>query len=128
MPSAVSVPLKPLFGCDNQCSEKPLSSGSWLLWWLMKEMKHIRPTCVRSVSTNTSRQTEKNRCQMCSGGRWWKEGVSRKDVDNYGERNIIAWQVGILSPRKQQSKEVPRAGRRRKAGRNTRSLAAMTPP
>ena len=26
VPSAVSVPLKPLFRCDNQCSEKTLSS------------------------------------------------------------------------------------------------------
>ena len=25
IPSAVSVPLKPLFRCDNQCSEKTLS-------------------------------------------------------------------------------------------------------
>ena len=25
VPSAVSVPLKPLFRCDNQCSEKTLS-------------------------------------------------------------------------------------------------------
>ena len=30
--SAVSVPLKPLFRCDNQCSEKTLS-----YWQLVKE-------------------------------------------------------------------------------------------
>ena len=29
VPSAVSVPLKPLFRCDRQCSEKTLSFGSW---------------------------------------------------------------------------------------------------
>ena len=72
VPSAISVPQKPLFRCDNQCSEKNSALGSWLRWWSMKVMKHMRPTCVRSVSTNTCRQKLKNRCQMCSGDRWWK--------------------------------------------------------
>ena len=72
LPSAVSVPLKPLFRCDNHCTEKTLSYWQLVSVWLMKEMKHKRPTCVRSVPTNTCRQKEKNRCHMCSGDRWWK--------------------------------------------------------
>ena len=48
-------------------------------------------------------------------GRMWKM---------MGKEPYIAWDVGILSPRKKQSKEVSRAGLRRKAGRNTRSVAA----
>ena len=54
VPSAVSVPLKPLFRCDKQCSEKTLT------YW------------HRSVSTNTCKEKEKNRRQMCSGDRLWK--------------------------------------------------------
>ena len=32
-----------------------------------------------------------------------KESVSRKDVENDGERTIFAWDVRTLSPRKKQS-------------------------
>ena len=53
-------------------TKRPSATGSWLLWWSMKVMKNTGPTCVRSVSTNTCRQKEKNRCQTCSGDRWWK--------------------------------------------------------
>ena len=49
-----------------------------------------------------------DKCEVETGG--GKEGVSRKDVENDGERTIFAWDVGILSPRKKQSKEVSRAG------------------
>ena len=86
-------------------------------------MKQIRPTFLRSVS-NTCRQKEKTRCQMCSGDRWWKRRRTTKRCGNDWESTIFAWDVGILPPRKKQSKEFPRAGRRRKAGRNTRSVAA----
>ena len=47
---------------------------------------------------------------MSSGDKWWKEGVSRKDAENDGERTIFAWDVGAMSPTKKQSKEVLRAG------------------
>ena len=53
VPSAISVPLKPLFRCDIQCSEKTLSYWQLASVVVMKAMKHTRPTCVRSVSTNT---------------------------------------------------------------------------
>ena len=48
------------------------------------------------------------KCAVETGG--GKECVSRKDVENDGERNIFAWDVGALSPRKKQSKEVSRTG------------------
>ena len=55
----------------------------------------------------------------------WRQVVERKRiVENDGERTICTWDVGIFPPRKKQSKEVPRVGRRRKAGRNSRSMAA----
>ena len=31
-PSAISVPRKPMFRCDNQCRKNPSASGSWRLW------------------------------------------------------------------------------------------------
>ena len=58
--SAVSVPLKLLFRCDNQCIEKKSAMGSLRRWRPMKVMKHTRPTSVRSVSTNTCGQKEKS--------------------------------------------------------------------
>ena len=48
------------------------------------------------------------KCAVEAGG--GKEGVPRKDVENDGKRTICTWDVGILSPRKKQSKEVSRAG------------------
>ena len=53
-----------------------------------------------------------------------KEGVSWKNVENDGTRTIFALDVGTFLPRKTQSNAVSRAGRRRKAGRNTGSMAA----
>ena len=47
----MSVPLRPLFRCDKQYSEKTLSFWKLASVVVKKEMKHIRPTCVRSVST-----------------------------------------------------------------------------
>ena len=47
-----------------------------------------------------------------------------EECGNDGKRTIFAWDEGIFSPRKKQSKEVSRAGRRRKVGRNTTSMAA----
>ena len=57
----------------------------------MKETKHKRQTCVRSVSTNSCRQEENNRFELCSGDRWWKRSI----VEGCGkcwERTIFAWE------------------------------------
>ena len=40
-----------------------------------------------------------------------KKAYRGRDVENDWERRKLAWDVVILSPRKKQSKEVPRAGR-----------------
>ena len=55
------------------------------------------------------------KCAVETGG--GKEGVSRKDVENDGERTMFAWDVRILSPRTKQSKEFSSA-------RNTKSVTA----
>ena len=45
-------------------------------------------------------------------------------MENDWERKLFAWDVGALSPRKKQSKDVSRASSRRDAGKNTRSVEA----
>ena len=79
---------------------RPSAIGSWLLCWLMKEMFQQTPAGKRR------KHAVKRAVETCGG----KEGVSRNDVENDGERTIFAWDVGILSPRNKQSKEVSRAG------------------
>ena len=74
VPSAVSVPLKPLFRCDISAAKRPSATGSWLLCWSMKVMKHTRPTCVRSVSTNTCMQKEKKPLSNVQ----WRQVVEKK--------------------------------------------------
>ena len=53
-----------------------------------------------------------------------KRAVETGGVENDGQRTICTWDVGIFPSRKKRNKEVSRAGRRRKAGKNTRSMAA----
>ena len=53
-------------------------------------MKHTRPTCVRSVSTNTPADKRRKTAVKCAvevgGG---KEGVPQKDLENDGKRTIL---------------------------------------
>ena len=51
VPSVISVPLKPLFHCDNQCSEKTSASGSWRRWCYGKVRNHTRPIYARNATT-----------------------------------------------------------------------------
>ena len=112
VPSAVSVPPKPLFRRDNQCSEKTLN------YWQLASVvvndgdeAYMTNLCQKCFYKHLQPKGEKTavKCAVETGG--GKEGVSRKDVENDGERNIFAWDVGILSPRKKKHiKEVSRAG------------------
>ena len=72
VPSAVSVrvPLKPLFRCDNQCSEKTL------IYWQLASVvvnegdeAHATNLCQNCFNKHFQAQGE-IRCQMCSGDRW----------------------------------------------------------
>ena len=96
-PSAVSVPLKPLFRCGKHCSEKTLSH--WQLASVVMnegDMKHTRLTCVRRVSMNAYRQKEKTAVECAVETGSGKEGVSWKNVENDGERTISALDVGAF--------------------------------
>ena len=84
VPSAVSVPQKPLFRCDNQCSEKTLS------YWQL----------VSVVIDEGEESYTTNLCQMCFNNSLkangeepltnvqWRQGceekrVSSKDLENH---------------------------------------------
>ena len=111
VPSAVSVPPNPLFRCDNQCSEKTLSC-----WQLASvevnegDEAYATNLCQKYCNKHLQAKEEKQLTNVQWREVVEKEGVSWKNVENDGERAISAWDVGLLSPRKKQSKEVPRAG------------------
>ena len=111
VPSAVSVPPKPVFRCDKQCSEKTLS------YWQLA-----------SVVVNEGNEAKTTKlCQKCFNKHLqakgetplsnvqWRQVVEKKAYRGrmwkmMGKRTICTWDVGILSPRKKKSKEDSRAG------------------
>ena len=100
VPSAVNVPLWLLFRCNNQCSEKTL--GYWQL--------------ASVVGNEGDEAYTTNLCQKCFNKHLQAKG--EKPLSNVQWRQVVEkkayrgrmWDVGILSPRKKQSKEVSRAG------------------
>ena len=97
VPSAVSVPLKPLFRCDRQCSEKTLSY--WQLASVVvnegdeAKTTNLCQTCFnKHMEAKWRRTTDK--CEVEAG--CGKEGVSGKNVDNDGKSTISAWDVGTF--------------------------------
>ena len=87
-------------------SRRPSAIGSWLRWWYKKEVNHIRPVCVRSLSTKTCRQKEKKRCQMCSGDRWWKRRRVAEGWRTWWGKKHICVGCGNIFSKKKQSEEV----------------------
>ena len=96
VPSAVSVPLKPLFRCDNQCSEKTLS------YWQLASVvvndgdeactTNLCPMCFNKHLQAKEEGPLTNVMEAACG----KEGVSGKNVEHDGERTIFAWDVGTF--------------------------------
>ena len=114
-----------MFRFDKQCSEKTLS------YWQLASVvlnegdeayttnlcqkcfnKHLQATGEKHLTNVQWRQVVERKAYR---GRMWKM---------MGKEPYVCGDVGIFPPRKKQSKEVSRAGRRRKAGRNTGSMAA----
>ena len=60
VPSAISVPQKPLFRCDNRCSENPLSFWQFSSVVIKRVRNHTRPTYASNVTTSL----------------WWQEGIN----------------------------------------------------
>ena len=89
IPSAVGVPLKPLFRCDKQCSEKTLSY--WQLASVVVNEGDEAYTCQKCVNTHLQAKGEEPLTNVK-----WREGVSGKNVENDGERAISARDVGTF--------------------------------
>ena len=90
IPSTVSVPQKPLFRCDNQCSEKTLSH--WQLASVVVnegDEAYTANLCQKCFNKHLQEKGEKplSNVQWRQGG--GKEGVPRKDVENDGERSFF---------------------------------------
>ena len=82
VPSPVSVPLKPFLVVTISAAKRPLSCWQ-LASVVLNEGDETYTTNLRQKCfTNTYRQKEKNRCQMCSGDRWWKR---RRIVEECGK-------------------------------------------
>ena len=91
VPSAVSVPQKPLFRCENQCSEKTLSYWQ-LASVVVSEGDEAWTTNLSNVFQQTlagKRRRTTDKCAVEAG--CGKEGVSGKNVENDGKRTISAW-------------------------------------
>ena len=69
----------------------------------MNLMKHHTTNLCKKCFSKTP--TGKKEKKPLSNVQWRqvveKEGVSGKNVENLGERTISAWDVGVLSPRKE---------------------------
>ena len=94
VPSKVSVPLKHLFRCDRQCSEKTLS------YWQLASVvlnegdeactTNLCKMCFNKTLAGKRRRTT-DKCEVeASCG---KEGVSGKNVEKDGKRTKSAWDV-----------------------------------
>ena len=97
----MSVPLKPLFRCDKQCSEKTLS------YWQLASVElnegdeaYTTGLCQKCSDKHLQVEGENaaDKCAVETGG--GEEGVSWKNVENDGERTKSAWDVGTFSPAK----------------------------
>ena len=108
-PSAVSVPQKLLFCCDNQCSEKTLSC-----WQLASVVVHegdeayTTNLCQKCFNKHLQAKRRKTHCQTCNGGRWWKRRrtVEGRMWNMMGKEPYVRGMWKYFSPRKKQSKEV----------------------
>ena len=73
IPSTVSVPQKPLFRCDNQCSEKTLSH--WQLASVVVnegDEAYTANLCQKCFNKHLQEKGEKTAVKRAVEARWWK--------------------------------------------------------
>ena len=109
VPSAISVPQKLLFRCDNLCSEKTLNCWKLALVVIMEGEEFFTtrkmPEMLQRVSEGKRRKhTDKCAVERVRG----TKGAPWKALENDWKRSICTWHVGIFSPRKISSKHVSR--------------------
>ena len=116
IPSAVGVPLKPLFRCDKQCSEKTLS-----FWQPASAVvnegqkcfsKHLQARGEEPLTNVQWRQVVEKKAYR---GRMWRM---------MGKVPYLRWMWEHFSSEKIEGKEISTTGRLGKAGGNTRAVAA----
>ena len=71
VPSAISVPLMPLFRCDNQCSENPLS------FWQLASV----------VLNDGDEAYTTSLCQKCFNKHWQAKGENQ--LTNVQWRHVV---------------------------------------
>ena len=124
VPSAISVPQRPLFRCDNRCSDKTLS------FWQFASV--VMKGCEESYTTNLCQQCS-NKMLVARGDKplekWqWYEVVEKKTHRGrlwrmLGKDQYVQEMWEYYSWDGLKSNEVSRGGRERKAGRDTRPMA-----
>ena len=82
VPSAISVPQKPLFRCDNHCNEKTLIFWHFASAVIKEGEDHTRPSYASNVTTSIWRHKGKS----LTNWQWFevveKKGASWKAVEN----------------------------------------------
>ena len=102
VPSAISVPQKPLFRCDSQCSEKTLSFWQ-LASVVVKEGEESDTTNLCQKYYGESLKSEGD--EPLTKRQWYdfveKKGASWKALEKDGKRTIRTRNVGIFLPRQE---------------------------
>ena len=106
VPSAVSVPLKPLFRCDRQCSGKTLSY--WQLASVVENegdeafSTNLCQMCFNKHFAGKRRRTI-DKCEVEAG--CGNEGVSGKNVENDGKEPYLRgmWNISPVKDRSRRS-------------------------
>ena len=114
VPSAISVPQKPLFRCDNHCSEKTF--GFWqLASVVIKEGEESYAANLCQKCCNESLKAKGN--EPLTRWQLWRKRRIVEDFGNDGKTQYVREMWEYVLPRKSKSKKVSTAGRRRKACR-----------
>ena len=85
VPSAISVPQKPLFRCDNRCSEETLGEESYTT-------NLCQQCCNKSLVARGDKPLTKVEGVRGRG----EKGASWKVMENAGERPVHTRDMGVL--------------------------------
>ena len=106
VPSAISVPQKLIFRCDNQCTEKSLSF--WQLASVVTregEESYTTDICQKCYNDSLKAKGEKNTDKMEVERVRGAKGAPWKAFENVGKRTICMRNVGTLLPLKRKSRQ-----------------------
>ena len=102
-PSAISVPQKPLFRCDSQCSEETLS-----FWQLASvvikegEESHTTNLCQKCYNESLKAKGDEPLTKRQWHGFVEKNGATWKTLENDGKKNNACERCGNIFAKKEQ--------------------------